>query len=171
MCQSTRLFLFLIVSTALLTLFSIIVALVALTLHFTTDTVRDNWFQRLGTHSPIPFYILIGVSLMVNIPLFLLDLQLLLLHAYLVFVGITTYEYITRHIQEPPTPDPAKKQKSSTRCCADWIVINQNQLKKARERFHRKKMANEIQFDRLKHENQNAGLDARDLSCLEAIPV
>lgn len=44
---------------------------------------------------------MLSILVIINIPLFILDLQLVCLHTYLSYRSLTTYEYITRRVIEP----------------------------------------------------------------------
>lgn len=151
-----RLFLILIVGVALLTLFAVSIALIATVRSVLSDSVQVHWEQRIGRFSAAGLYILVALNIVLNLPLFILDMQLVFLHSYLVMLGITTFEYIHRRVQEPPPEDPTNPDASATRCCADWIVIDRKRLRRARERLRRRKENNVDQLPPHDLETQEA---------------
>lgn len=74
------------------------------------------------------------ILLAVNVPLFALDMQLVLLHAFLVSQDLTTYEYIMgkrenegggeEQAKSPSMMQAAKKRIKTLPSCLDWIVFS-----------------------------------------------
>lgn len=112
-----RSFFILIISVALLTLVEIALVVVVVIEEAAFSSVEPRWisvrgggdvsciyclyFQRVGGFSPIALYTTVSILVIINIPLFVLDLQLVCLHIYLSYCQLTTYEYITRRVLEP----------------------------------------------------------------------
>jgi len=70
-------------------------------------------------------YVLFGLLILVNGPLFLLDMQLVFLHIYFISQNITTYEYIMIQVKkQADTRDtqPSECLKPFLRCAA-WMVL------------------------------------------------
>lgn len=88
---------------AMLTLFAIGLAIAAVVQDVAFDAVRDNWISAVNGFPRGLFYVLIVLLFIVNIPLFVLDVQLLCLHIFLAYRGLTTSEYITRQVQQTVT--------------------------------------------------------------------
>lgn len=112
------------------------------------ETVNNNtyiyWKLRLYFWSPITFYT-IGILIMaIDIPLLILNGHLFVLHCYLVFRGVTTYEYLTKIIIEE---DETKKNRPGI-CCycntdnfcqqivssVDWIVADRKKIAEKKRR-------------------------------------
>lgn len=81
------------------------------------------------------FYSINALLLVFNLPFFGLDLQLVLLHSYLIHKGWTTFEYITQRVRP--------QEEESVAFCCEWIVIDKERLKRAREKFRRKQSPTE----------------------------
>lgn len=78
----------------------------------------------------------------VNLPFFVLDMQLVLLHIFLTRQNVTTYEYIMKIKHSPPEPEKVEGQEAEPRKgrsfrslprCMDWIIIDRSKLKKRKE--------------------------------------
>mmetsp|Transcript_10266 Transcript_10266/g.22661 ORF Transcript_10266/g.22661 Transcript_10266/m.22661 type:complete len:420 (-) Transcript_10266:46-1305(-) len=73
--------------------------------------------------------VVLGTLVVVNLPLYLLDLQLIILHAYLTRRQLTTYEYIIHKCSERQAAEQVRPIHGSTSSfrslpwCVDWIVF------------------------------------------------
>lgn len=105
------------------------------------ETINNNtyiyWNSRLYFWSPITFYTIGVLILAIDIPLLILNGHLFVLHCYLVFRGVTTYEYLTKIVIE----DETSKNKPGICCCCntddfcrqivssvDWIVADRKKI-------------------------------------------
>ncbi|POM82392.1 DHHC palmitoyltransferase family protein [Cryptosporidium meleagridis] len=83
------------------------------------ETMNNNtyiyWNSRLYFWSPITFYTIGILILAIDIPLLILNGHLFVLHCYLVFRGVTTYEYLTKIVIE----DENSKNKPGICCCCN----------------------------------------------------
>lgn len=88
--------------------------------------IRDHTPRR-----PVVFWCLIGISILLNLPLLLLVLQLGTFHLFLVWSNLSTYEYIRQRMDVASNNSgETNKQKI---CCSDWILIDRKRLKKRKE--------------------------------------
>lgn len=74
---------------------------------------------------------------LVNLPFFLLDMQLVLLHIWLTREGVTTYEYIMKIKRSDDQIQDGQEQGGRRRnsfrklpSCLDWIVVDRKKMKK-----------------------------------------
>lgn len=131
-------FLTLIIVVALLTLTAIVAGAVVIVEDLAYNRCETRWIARLGKYNKPALITLTVLLLLTNLPLLVLDMELVCLHAYLLHRGMTTFEYITNRIaQQAAATDDDDKLKQ--RCCAEWIVIDKRRLRRARERFRRKR--------------------------------
>mmetsp|Transcript_38401 Transcript_38401/g.109770 ORF Transcript_38401/g.109770 Transcript_38401/m.109770 type:complete len:499 (-) Transcript_38401:93-1589(-) len=96
-------FLVLVVAVVVLTGLEVATAASLLGQHLLTDKVEDEWIEAYGEFSAVAFYILLILVCVFNLPLLVLVLQLVLLHIWLIWHDLTTYEYIvlkSRQMQE-----------------------------------------------------------------------
>jgi len=79
---------------------------------------------------------------LVNLPFFVLDMQLVLLHIFLTRQNVTTYEYIMKIKHSPIENDKAEGKGAAPQKgtsfrklprCMDWIIINRSKMKKRKE--------------------------------------
>ncbi|KAL8275807.1 hypothetical protein Esti_000370 [Eimeria stiedai] len=80
-----------------------------------------RWFN------PVAFYVISAIPIVTNVPILGLLLQLLLLHLYLIYHKITTFDYITMRVER-------KKPRIRYRACAEWIIIDKRRLRRARKK-------------------------------------
>lgn len=113
-----RHFLCLISFVALFTSFVVTVAIVVVVFAATSDNVEALWLARYGAYNAVVLYFAIGFLFVLNVPLFYLDLQLVVLHSYLVWRGLSTFEYINMRVQD------AKEGKKGDGFCAEWVVVD-----------------------------------------------
>lgn len=91
--------------------------------HFMEDEVETR-FRKIykGAPDDLPLGLII-VMLVINLPLFLLDLQLVLLHSFLIKKQLTTYEYIMiqrdKETSEPPPPPEGAKYQADVQPSSD----------------------------------------------------
>mmetsp|Transcript_128074 Transcript_128074/g.370692 ORF Transcript_128074/g.370692 Transcript_128074/m.370692 type:complete len:797 (+) Transcript_128074:96-2486(+) len=106
-----------------------------------TDAFRARILEAEGV-AGLPWEFLITVLAVlsaINAPLFLLDTQLVLLHMFLIYHGLTTYEYIVqKRSQEAADPDDSgsgkKKMALALPRWLDWIVFSRCGRRKRRQR-------------------------------------
>ncbi|OII72032.1 DHHC family palmitoyl transferase [Cryptosporidium ubiquitum] len=123
------------------------------------ETVNNNtyiyWNLRLYFWSPITFYTIGVLILAIDIPLLILNAHLFVLHCYLVFRGVTTYEYLTKIVID----EDENSNNKSRICCyntdnfcrqivssVDWIVADRKKIaakkkkiKEEKEKMNKKK--------------------------------
>ncbi|VWU50351.1 palmitoyltransferase, putative [Hepatocystis sp. ex Piliocolobus tephrosceles] len=76
-----------------------------------------------NTSSDVPFYVLVSALTVLNGVFFVLVVQLLGLHIFLILKKMTTYEYIVNR------SNSKDKENKNTRTCLEWIVIDKKRLK------------------------------------------
>ncbi|KAL8428195.1 hypothetical protein Efla_005297 [Eimeria flavescens] len=89
------------------------------------------WPQAYGWFDSVGFYCICSVPILVNVPVLGLVAQLLLLHLYLIWHKITTFDYITMRVEEEVEK---KKPKIAYRACAEWIIIDKKRLRRAKKK-------------------------------------
>jgi len=98
-------------------------------LYATDDTELED---RLNSFTGLPkeaALVFLCILVLVNGPLFLLDLQLVLLHVFLTYEDITTYEYIVRKREQQAMPS-GSTDKTFLPQCMDWIVFRPRKKRK-----------------------------------------
>jgi len=93
------------------------------------------WNSRYGGYHISIVVVFTSILIVVNAPLFILDLHLVGLHLYLMRNGLTTFEYITQRVE---VLQPAEQSNDEKRFWGDWIIINRARLQRARDKFRRK---------------------------------
>lgn len=86
----------------------------------------DERVQAVAIFQDVPMEFFLGLlifMLCINSPLFLLDLQLVLLHLFLASQDLTTYEYIMSKRDENGL-DRLKRHVRQLPTCLDWIVFS-----------------------------------------------
>lgn len=75
---------------------------------------------------------LLGALICINLPLFVLDMQLIILHMFLTWHDITTYEYIMgkKTVELEDETMPSRDRKQVLPRCLDWIVYSRRKKKK-----------------------------------------
>eukprot|EP00922_Rhytidocystis_sp_ex-Travisia-forbesii_P053825 GHVS01079885.1.p1 GENE.GHVS01079885.1~~GHVS01079885.1.p1 ORF type:complete len:530 (-),score=132.57 GHVS01079885.1:258-1847(-) len=147
-----RWFLVLVVLVGLMTLVILGLSIWVIVKESVYENAQVNWIDAYGYSSNVVVYFFSSLLILVNLPLFALDLQLLSLHLYLVQQRITTYEYITRRVHQDevagstyiaPTDGNMTTEKRNVRlaicrgekCWAEWIVLDRRKMKKARAKM------------------------------------
>mmetsp|Transcript_100641 Transcript_100641/g.285158 ORF Transcript_100641/g.285158 Transcript_100641/m.285158 type:complete len:438 (+) Transcript_100641:103-1416(+) len=104
--------------------------------YFVNEDMFASRVEDIAMFRSIPKEFFLGlliVMLSINVPLFVLDMQLVILHAFLSSQDLTTYEYIMskRAQQEPQDADEGAEKASRFRQrirtlphCMDWIVFS-----------------------------------------------
>jgi len=93
-----------------------------LIIDFATNEGFDLRLEASAIHTDLSREAFLGILIAmccVNVPLWLLDMQLVVLHSYLMHQNLTTYEYITNKRQE----DGSSRFRGLPRCM-DWIVFS-----------------------------------------------
>lgn len=109
--------------------------------YFVDKDMFEQRFRDIAIFRKFPkefFMGLLVTMLAVNVPLFLLDVQLIFLHCFLASQQLTTYEYINIKLERSPPEDGGEKYKSDEMHeeaagkvrkittlprCMDWIVF------------------------------------------------
>lgn len=90
-----------------------------------------HWRQTYQWFNPAAFYVISTIPIAVNVPIFGLVVQLLLLHFYLIYHHMTTFDYITMRVEEEVEN---KRPGVRYRACTEWIVIDKKRLRRAKRR-------------------------------------
>ncbi|XP_026191037.1 probable palmitoyltransferase ZDHHC1 [Cyclospora cayetanensis] len=90
-----------------------------------------HWTDAYGGYNAILFYVLSAIPIALNFPILGLVLQLLLLHLYLLYHNMTTFDYITMRVEEEVEE---KSPRFRYRACTEWIVIDKKRLRRARRK-------------------------------------
>eukprot|EP01054_Gregarina_sp_Poly1_P008084 Gregarina_sp_Poly_1__8083@NODE_465_length_8170_cov_101_841787_g379_i0_p1_GENE_NODE_465_length_8170_cov_101_841787_g379_i0NODE_465_length_8170_cov_101_841787_g379_i0_p1_ORF_typecomplete_len815_score56_90DHHC/PF01529_20/6_5e28DUF2358/PF10184_9/0_26PSI/PF01437_25/0_48PSI/PF01437_25/1_7e03_NODE_465_length_8170_cov_101_841787_g379_i054687912 len=144
--KNYRRFLWLITAVGFLASQVLIFSLVVIIEQAVNRSVEVRWNERLGFWSAPLLFTIIAFLIVLNVPLFALDCQLVALHAYLVSKGWTTFEYITQRVHSPDKDD-----EPDNACCVDWVVIDRKRLKRARERMRKKQQGEDDETAKLAH--------------------
>jgi len=117
--------------------------------YFANDDGFDERINSISLHKHFPreFYLgLLIVLVVVNGPLFLLDMQLVILHTFLASQNMTTYEYIMnkRTIEDDGARDSLGRRFRTLPGCMDWIVFS-----RCGQKRRRKKKGNDERVDRM----------------------
>ncbi|KAH8738943.1 DHHC family palmitoyl transferase [Cryptosporidium ryanae] len=159
---------------SLLLLLIIVTTITTILLQTIYDIASFYWTSRLKFWSPGVFYIVGIIILVVDLPLLVLNGHLFLLHCYLVFKGVTTYEYLTKIVIEEDETNKSESGKCNScnteNLChrlastVDWIIADRKRINEKRARLREGKVnfqrncANSYSFKRkeveLSTENQ-----------------
>ncbi|KAF7459345.1 DHHC zinc finger domain-containing protein [Cryptosporidium felis] len=143
--RNYRHFFFLLFFVTLLLFIIIIVTLTSILMETIYDKTSENLNLSLYFWSPITFYTFGILILAIDIPLLILNGHLFLLHCYLVFRGVTTYEYLTRIVIEEIELD--KRKSRVCRCddtnsicrqiasSVDWIVADRKKIEAKKKKL------------------------------------
>eukprot|EP00918_Siedleckia_nematoides_P052284 GHVU01114263.1.p1 GENE.GHVU01114263.1~~GHVU01114263.1.p1 ORF type:complete len:389 (+),score=72.07 GHVU01114263.1:403-1569(+) len=126
--ENYRQFLLLLFFVGAMTIISVCMALYTIIGQAVGGLVEIYWKEYYGGYSDVALYSLSSLIIIINLPLMILNFQLVFLHIYLVRNDMTTYDYITGRVAAPTDKLQRKK------FWGDWIVINKKKLKKARRR-------------------------------------
>uniref|UniRef100_A0A0G4ID84 Uncharacterized protein n=1 Tax=Chromera velia CCMP2878 TaxID=1169474 RepID=A0A0G4ID84_9ALVE len=132
-----RYFLSLIVSVALFTSGMVACALFLIVHRAMQEEPLDPPLSVYGTDfSAEAFYALMGVVLLINVPLLLLDAQLIGLHIFLMSNKMTTYEYIIMKRDQLDSAEAAQRESGGSTSpekpkgsCFDWIVFRRKKTR------------------------------------------
>jgi len=96
------------------------------------QVLADRIAKYFGSAPEELFLAIFILMLVINLPLFLLDLQLLLFHMFLTSQNLTTYEYIVRKRDQASNgadePSKGALQRCAT-CCMDNTVLKRKKKK------------------------------------------
>eukprot|EP00917_Polyrhabdina_sp_WS-2016_P005681 GHVP01012728.1.p1 GENE.GHVP01012728.1~~GHVP01012728.1.p1 ORF type:complete len:384 (+),score=42.57 GHVP01012728.1:105-1256(+) len=123
--ENYRHFLVLILSVIVLTVICFAGVLTAVIEQVVNEVVEVRWMDRFGFWSKGLFYSVCILVTLATIPIWILDGQLVGLHAYLVRRNLTTYDYITKRVVEVKA-----EEDENDACCAEWIIFDRNRIKK-----------------------------------------
>lgn len=91
----------------------------------TTYTIEDRWKKFYGLDNSIVYYILLSCLFILNGIVFILVIQLLGLHIFLIKKKMTTYEYVVNR---------GREETKNIKTFFEWIIIDKNKLKKSKEK-------------------------------------
>ncbi|KAK6589768.1 hypothetical protein RS030_1167 [Cryptosporidium xiaoi] len=143
--KNYRYFFLLLFFVSLLLLFIIVTTITTVLLQTIYNDASLYWTSRLNFWSPGVFYIIGTVIVIVDLPLLVLNGHLFLLHCYLVFKGVTTYEYLTKIVIEEDETSRSEFGKCNS-CSAesfcqklvstvDWIIADRKKINEKKMRL------------------------------------
>jgi len=94
--------------------------------HFTEDgdgVVSKNLEERYGGMPDSLALVIFFILIVINLPLLLLDMQLLLFHIFLTSRGLTTHEYVIQKAQREESGDSVSWSQKCMTCCMDNMVL------------------------------------------------
>lgn len=108
----------------------------------TTDFMKNSWQNLYGGYNNIALYVLLTSLFVLNGVVFILVIQLLGLHLFLIKKNMTTYEYVLSRVNK------GREENKGVKTFFEWIVIDKNRLKRSKEKNKNKDIENqEIERD------------------------
>lgn len=127
-CVGVKNYKYFVALLSVLTMFNCLVSIFCI-IYFvnalTTETVKNYWKEFYGSYNSIVFYVLLSSLFILNGIIFILLLQLLGLHIFLMKKKMTTYEYVVNRGSE---------ENKNIRTFFEWIVVDKKRLKKSKEK-------------------------------------
>jgi len=101
--------------------------------HFSEEgngVVAKNLEARFGGLPEAVALLVFWSLIVVNLPLFLLDMQLVLFHIFLTSRGLTTHEYVIQKAQREESGEAVSCAQKCMTCCMDNIVLRRRRRPK-----------------------------------------
>ncbi|KAH7647392.1 hypothetical protein FG379_003059 [Cryptosporidium bovis] len=143
--KNYRYFFLLLFFVSFLLLFIIVTTITTVLLQTIYNDASLYWTSRLNFWSPGVFYIIGIVIVIFDLPLLVLNGHLFILHCYLVFKGVTTYEYLTKIVieeDETSRPEVGKCNSCSAESfchklvsTVDWIIADRKKINEKKMRL------------------------------------
>ncbi|CDI76021.1 zinc finger DHHC domain-containing protein, putative [Eimeria acervulina] len=119
------------VAAATMVLMLVVLCLYQILVEAVAGYSAPHWKQFYGGFNAAVFYFVSAVPVAVNTPVLALVLQLLLLHFYLLWNHMTTFDYITMRVEEEVEK---KNPRVKHRPCVEWIIIDKKRLRRAKRK-------------------------------------